>query len=165
MDELCAPPTGSARGVGLLVDPWYLPVMPFPDDIDPAAPGPHDQMKLAFAVWIARMIANANGVLDLSEIRILNKRFPNDLLRKFELVDEMANPTATFKQVSRKAVGVLPDALELSEKLELVTIFHEVCMADKELAQSELLVLREASEALGVPVQVLSTHLSSLRKH
>jgi len=137
--------------------------MPFPDDIDPAAPGPHDQMKLAFAVWIAKMIAEANGVLDLSEIRILNRRFPNDLLREFDLVDDMANPTPTFKKVSRQAVGVLPDALELDEKLDLVTIFHEICMADDELAQSELLVLREASEALGVPVRVLSSHLSSLR--
>jgi uncharacterized tellurite resistance protein B-like protein len=138
--------------------------MAFPDDIDPASPGPHDQMKLGFAVWIAKLIADANGVLDLSEIRILNKRFPNDLLRKFELVDDMANPTETFKRVSRQAVGVLPGVMTLDEKLELVTVFHEVCLADQQLAQSELLILREASEALGVPVRVLSSHLSSLRQ-
>jgi len=137
--------------------------MAFPEDIDPAAPGPHDQMKLGFAVWIAKLIADANGVLDLSEIRILNQRFPNDLLRQFDLVDEMANPTATFKRVSRQAVGVLRDVMTLEEKLELVTVFHEVCLADQQLAQSELLILREASEALGVPVRVLSQHLSSLR--
>ena len=137
--------------------------MPFPDDINPVNPGPHDQMKLAFAVWIAKMIAEANGVLDLSEIRVLTTRFPNDLLRSFYLLDEMSNPTATFTKLSRQAIAVLPGALSLEEKLEIVTVFHEVCMADDELAQSELLVLREASEALGIPVRELSTHLSRLR--
>lgn len=120
-------------------------------------------MKLAFAVWIAKMIAEANGVLDLSEIRVLTTRFPNDLLRSFYLLDEMSNPTATFTKLSRQAIAVLPGALSLEEKLEIVTVFHEVCMADDELAQSELLVLREASEALGIPVRELSTHLSRLR--
>ncbi len=158
---------GSVRAgppIGKGIRCMLFAVMAFPDDINPGSPGPHDQMKLAFAVWIAKMIAEANGVLDLAEIRVLTTRFPNDLLRSFYLVDEMANPTATFQKMSREAIAVLPDALTLEEKLELVTVFHEVCMADEELSQAELLVLREASEALGVPVRDLSQHLSMLRK-
>jgi len=155
---------GIGKGRASISKSVVLPGMAFPDDINPASPGPHDQMKLAFAVWIAKMIAKANGALDLSEIRVLTQRFPNDLLKSFYLLDEMSNPTATFKKMSREAVAVLPEALTIEEKLEIVTVFHEVCMADDELAQSELLVLREASEALGVPSHELSAHLATLRR-
>lgn len=138
--------------------------MAFPADLDPAHPGPHDVHKLAFAVWVSKLIADADGVLDLSEIRLLTSVFPRALLQAYGLMDAQAEYTPLYHRSYREAVRVLPEALSLEEKLELVTVFHAFCMADEELKQAELLVLREAAEALGVNVRQLSRHLHRLRR-
>jgi uncharacterized tellurite resistance protein B-like protein len=57
----------------------------------------------------------------------------------------------------------LPHGLSLDEKLELVSVFHRTSMADGELMQAELLVMREAAEVLGIPLSVLSKHLEQLK--
>ncbi len=62
-----------------------------------------------------------------------------------------------------EAAHELRTSLPLEERLELVTIFHELCMADDVLEQAELLVLREAAEALGLDVRQLSRHLRDLK--
>lgn len=138
--------------------------MAFPADLDPSHPRPHDVLQLAFAVWVSKLIADADGVLDLSEIRLLNRVFPLPLLQAFGLYDDEGNFTERYHHAYREAVRVLPEALDLDAKLALVTVFHDVCMADEALVQAELLVLREAAEALGITVRQLSQHLATLRK-
>lgn len=137
--------------------------MGFPADLDPTDPKPDDVLKLAFAVWVSRLIANADGVLDLSEIRLLTSAFPNALLQCYGLMNDLAEYTELYHASYRQAMRVLPESLTLAEKLDLVTVFHRFCMADEELKQAELLVLREAAEALGVDVRQLSEHLHTLR--
>lgn len=150
-------------GSGLGAVPYTGDTLAFPEDLDPSRPGPHDELKLAFAVWVAKLIADADGVLDLAEIRLLTRRFPNDLLRSMGLMDEQGDYTPRYHDARIEAAHQLRRALPLEERLELVTIFHELCMADDVLEQAELLVLREAAEALGIDVRQLSRHLRDLK--
>ena len=137
--------------------------MPFPYDLNPDEPGRWDREKLAFAHWVAQLIAEANGAVDLSELALMARLFPDSVLEGYGLVGPAGELTPEWDQARMGAIKHLHQALTLDEKLELVTVFHEVCMADQELVQSELLVLREAAEALGVGVRDLSDHLKTLR--
>ena len=137
--------------------------MAFPHDLNPKEPGRWDREKLAFAHWVAQLIAEANGAVDLSELALLARLFPDEVLEGYGLIDHTGNLTANWDQARMDAIKHLHRELTLDEKLELVTVFHAVCMADDELVQSELLVLREAAEALGVAVRDLSAHLRDLR--
>ena len=78
-------------------------------------------------------------------------------------MDAAGGFTPAYRDAYTEAMRELPNVLSLEDKLGLVTIFHRTCMADGELVQAELLVLREAAEALGVPLNVLSKHLEGLK--
>jgi uncharacterized tellurite resistance protein B-like protein len=135
--------------------------MPFPADLDPA--DPLHRWKLAFAVFVAKLIVDADGIVDFGELKLLSQAFPDDLLQRVGFLDRDGGYTAAYRDSYTGAMRELPNRLELDDKLELITIFHRTCMADGELIQAELLVLREAAEVLGVPLAVLSKHLAGLR--
>ena len=136
--------------------------MSFPFDLNPDNPGRWDREKLAFSLWVAQLIAEANGAVDLSEVALMARLFPDDVLRGFGIIDTSGKLTRLWDEARRDAIRHLHAELTTEQKLELVTVFHQVCMADDELVQSELLVLREAAEALGVAVRDLSAHLRKL---
>ena len=135
--------------------------MPFPADID--SDDLLDRWKLAFSVFVAKLVVDADGIVDFGELKLLSQAFPDDLLHKVGFLDENGGFTATYRETYTEAMRELPNHLELDDKLELITIFHRTCMADGELIQAELLVLREAAEVLGIPLPVLSKHLEGLR--
>ncbi len=122
-----------------------------------------ERWKVAFAVFVARLIVDADGIVDFGELKLLAQAFPDDRLRSLGFLDDAGGYTRAYKQAYTEAIRELPDVLSLEDKLDLVTIFHRTCMADGELVQAELLVLREAAEALGVPLNVLSGHLDGLK--
>jgi len=135
--------------------------MPFPDDVDPNAR--IDQLKVAFAAFVAKLIVDADGIVDFSELRLMSQIFPDDLLRTLGFLDADGGFTQAYKEAYTEAIRVLPNRLGRGAKLELITIFHRAAWADGELLQAELLVLREAGEVLGVPLPVLSEHLEGLK--
>ncbi len=137
--------------------------MTFPRDLDPAHPGRWDKEKLAFSLWVARLIAEADGGTDLSELVLMARLFPDELLRAYGLMDDQGELTPEWDAANKRAIQHLHAALSTEEKLELVTVFHQVCMADHRLVQAELLVLREAAEALGIDVRTLAAHLRTLK--
>lgn len=137
--------------------------MAFPRDLDPSFPGLWDREKLAFTLWVAQLISHANGAVDLSELKLLAQLFPDDKLLAYGLIDADGELTPIWERAREDAIKKLHSQLTQPEKLELVTVFHDLCMADDQLVQAELLVLREAAEALGIGVSDLAAHLRSLR--
>ncbi len=135
--------------------------MPFPDDVDPS--NPLDALKVAFAAFVAKLIVDADGIVDFGELKLMSQVFPDDLLRELGFLDEGGGFTQTYKEAYVEAIRVLPNRLGKGAKLELISLFHRAAWADGELLQAELLVLREAGEVLGVPLPILSEHLEGLK--
>ena len=134
--------------------------MGFPEDIDPN--DPVDRMKVAFAVFVAKLIVDADGIVDFGELKLLAQVFPDELLRTLGFLDDAGGFTRDYRDAYTDAMEQLPNRLDLDEKLALITIFHRASTADGELIQAELLVIREAAEVLGIPLSILSTHRDGL---
>lgn len=122
-----------------------------------------ERWKTAFAMFIAKLVVDADGIVDFGELKLLAQVFPDAHLAALGFLDEDGETTAAFKDAYLEAMRELPNRLSLDEKLELVTVFHRASMADGELLQAELLVMREAAEVLGIPLAVLSRHLEGLK--
>ena len=135
--------------------------MSFPAVVNPN--DPLDRVRVAFTAYIAKLVVDADGVVDFGELRLLSQVFPDPLLEELGFIDAEGGFTVTYRAAYAEAARLLPARLELEQKLELITIFHHTAMADGELVQAELLVLREAAELLGVPLSALAAHLDRLR--
>ena len=114
-------------------------------------------------MFVAKLIVDADGIVDFGELKLLAQVFPDELLRTMGFLDEDGGFTPAYRDAYTEAMEVLPNRLELDDKLGLITIFHRTSTADGELIQAELLVIREAAEVLGIPLSVLSRHLDGLR--
>ncbi len=121
-----------------------------------------DRLKVAFAMFVAKLIVDADGIVDFSELKLLSHVFPDALLSDLGFIDHKGQFTAAYHEAYTRATRELAHRLGPSDKLELITIFHRASWADGELIQAELLVLREAAEVLGVPLRALSEHLAGL---
>jgi uncharacterized tellurite resistance protein B-like protein len=119
--------------------------------------------KTAFAMFIAKLVVDADGIVDFGELKLLSQVFPDEELRALGFLDAEGGSTQAYKDAYLEAMRELPNRLSLDEKLELVSVFHRTSMADGELMQAELLVMREAAEVLGIPLSVLSKHLEQLK--
>lgn len=122
-----------------------------------------ERWKTAFAMFIAKLVVDADGIVDFGELKLMAQVFPDAHLQALGFLDEDGGTTPAFKDAYLEAMRELPNRLSLDEKLALVTVFHRASMADGELLQAELLVMREAAEVLGIPVGVLSRHLDGLK--
>ena len=136
--------------------------MPFPEDVN--LERPIDALKVAFASFIAKLIVDADDIVDFSELQLMAKTFPDPLLERLGFVDADGVLTAAHRTAYAESLEVLPEQLGMEEKLELITVFHRTAWADGELLQAELLVLREAAEVLKIPLTLLSEHLEAQRR-
>ena len=136
--------------------------MTFPEEIDFERPSPLDQLQVAFAMRIARDIVAADGLLDADEIKLLMTVFPDPLMRKCDFLEEDTQLSEAYHRAYVEAVRVLPLALETSQKLALISLFHEACMVDGVLHPAEMRVLRASAETLDLEESVLSEHLMRL---
>lgn len=118
-----------------------------------------ERMRIAFAVLVARRIVEADGILDLSEIELLARTFPTPVLDRAGFLDAHCELTSEVERMYGQALAELPRVLTMSEKLDLLTLFHRTCDVDGEIHPSELAVLREAAELLEVPQPTLDAHL------
>ena len=137
--------------------------MGFPDTVNPTHPTRLDRMRIAFAVKVAREIVDADGVLDMGEIELLTRAFPTPLMQRVGFLDTRTRLTPEVEAVFADALRELPRVLTLTEKLELVTLFHRTCLADGELHPSELDILMRAARQLVIPERALDDHLHHLR--
>ncbi len=135
--------------------------MGFPEEVDPNHPV--DRMKVAFAMFVAKLIVDADGIVDFGELGLLAQVFPDELMHALGFLDDEGGFTRAYRDAYTEAMEELPNRLELDDKLALITIFHRTSTADGELIQAELLVIREAAEVLGIPLSILSKHLDGLR--
>ncbi|MCB9678376.1 MAG: hypothetical protein H6737_24955 [Alphaproteobacteria bacterium] len=136
--------------------------MAFPEEIDIERPSPIEQLQVAFAVYIAREIVAADGILDIDEMRLLMLVFPDRLMRNCRFLGPDTRLTEAYHRAYVEAVRVLPIILDTEQKLELVTLFHRTCVVDGELHPKELTVLRNAAKTLDIAAPVLKRHLTSL---
>jgi uncharacterized tellurite resistance protein B-like protein len=139
--------------------------MAFPDGLDPIAPSRLDRLRVAFAATVARDICDADGVLDMTELDLLGKVFPDRLMRSCGFVDANGGLTPTFEQTAAEAPAVLRTELGLALKLELVTVLHDAAFADGVSEDVELELLEGAALKLGVSRDQLQRHLSALSAH
>lgn len=137
--------------------------MPFPDAVDRAHPSRLDGLQLAFAIRVAQQIVHADGVLDRHELDLLSRTFPIPMLAAAGLTDGRGALLPGYEEAWRVAQRELPRVLTLTEKLDLVTLFHRTCLVDGELHPAELAVLRRAAAALEVPDGTLEAHLLHVR--
>lgn len=133
---------------------------------DPSRLDPTDELtrlQVAFTAFVAKLIVDADGIVDFGELKLLSQVVPDEVLRAMGFLDADGAFNDAYREAYTRATRVLPERLSMAQKLDLITIFHRTCMADGELIQAELLVLREASEVLGIPVPVLGEHLQGLK--
>ncbi|MBT3218213.1 MAG: hypothetical protein HN348_03910 [Proteobacteria bacterium] len=125
-------------------------------------PNDAERLKLAFAVYIAQLIIEADNRIDYREMKLWGQLFPRNLLRQASFVDDEGNLNADFEQARQEALITLPGSLSLDEKLELLTVLHGASMADGELEAHELDVLAKGADLLGIPPTTFTTHLAQL---
>jgi uncharacterized tellurite resistance protein B-like protein len=134
--------------------------MPFPDGIDLDRPSTLDRLRVAFAIHLARQMAEADEVIDEAEAEALWRYLPDRVLNAFGYLDERGQLTGRFQADLAEALRVLPQELGQALKLELLTIFHQTGTADGELHPREVAVLDRATALLGLSWDVLERHLS-----
>lgn len=104
-----------------------------------------DQLKLAFAHRVAEQVIEADGTVDDDERAFLERTFPPEQLEALWLDDP-----AERAELADRAERELRDRLGYHEKLGLLSTFYAACYADGKVAVQELMVLKNASNALGL---------------
>jgi len=119
-------------------------------------------LKTAFALHVARMIVEADEVLDYDEMHVIERAFPSSRLRALGFLDDSGRFTSRYDDALARALQVLPREVTLAEKLELVTLFHRTCMADGDLDPREVKVLHHAAEMIDLSAASLARHLDAI---
>lgn len=118
-----------------------------------------DPLRVAFALYVARLIAASDGVIDGSEVKLVKSVIPDKLLAQLHFVDAEGRATPIYEQAYQRALVELPQVLNREEKLQLLTLFHRVGWADGQLTLPEIQVIAEAAELMGLTVGDLRGHL------
>jgi len=121
-----------------------------------------DRLKLAFGVSIGRAIIDADRKVDYGEFRLFGRIFPRALLRDVGFLDDDDQFNEALAGAWMEACAVLPEAISKEEKLDLLALFYGTSMADGELDDREMTVIREAASLLGVDQDTLDQHIETL---
>ena len=121
-----------------------------------------EQMKQAFAYHVVQQILAADDHVARGEVRFLEERFPRETMVQVGLMDEEGVFTDRFPDAYTEALRRLPAALGRDEKLALITLFLDACVADGALDSNEGRVLLDAADRLGVTPHELNAHLDTL---
>lgn len=120
------------------------------------------RLKLAFGVSIARAIIDADRKVDYGEFNLFGRIFQRPALRAAGFLDGDDQFNEALAEAWMEACAVLPGALTEDEKLDLIALFYGTSMADDELDDREMSVIREAATLLGVDDETLDRHLETL---
>ncbi len=136
--------------------------MPFPDDIDANNLGRLDRLKIAYGLHVSRKVMEADEILDMREIELLMDAFPESLLRACGFIDDTGGLTAEWKAQLTEGAALLPIEMSLTEKLDMLTLFHRIRAIDDEIDEREDSVVAAAAQQLGVTRGQLAAHLKKL---
>jgi len=127
-----------------------------PEDLD-AAEKHLERLKIAFIWQFAYMVINADNKLDPRELRFIQQRFPTPLLDKVGLVDERGEfLEPDFTLAKTEALKVLPTALSLEDRINMLRTLQQAAWADGVLLPEEARVFRLARQLLEVPREALN---------
>lgn len=117
--------------------------------LDPRVP--LDRLKLAFTLYVARKIVNADDHVHPDEAALLHRAIPPDELELFGFLEPgTSRLTPGFHAAAREALDVLPLTLSRAEKLRLIEWFRGVCLVDGTVHPREAELLAQARLALGL---------------
>ena len=139
--------------------------MPFPEGADKNAPPTElDRLRVAMAVEVARDIADADGILDVGEVELLSRMFPTPWMKRCGFLDDENRLTADVESWYSRARRELPTRLHIDQKLEMITLFHRMCMADEEMHELEFELLTDVARRLHIPRDRFKAHLQRLER-
>ena len=118
-------------------------------------------LKLAFALYIAQQVVEADGRVEYGELRMWHDLFPRALLREAGFIDEGGGFTASWESHRLAALTELPKLPE-TERLELLTLLHGTSLADGEIAAQEVVALRRGADLLAVSEERFTVLLAQL---
>lgn len=118
-----------------------------------------DRLRVALTLVLARRVLQANRKVEASEIAWWQGAFPPEQLRQMGFVDDGNAFTDGLAKAATRAAEVLPDALTVAEKLELLSKLFESAMADGHLAPEETVELEKSAALLGINRAALWEHL------
>jgi uncharacterized tellurite resistance protein B-like protein len=114
-----------------------------------------EKLKIAFAWQCAYMMVAADGKVVPEERAFMSRVFPETLLHAVELMEEGGRFVESFGAIKRQALEVLPTALSLEERIELLGLLHEAAMADGTIVPEEVEVFKTAAAMLKVPLEMI----------
>jgi uncharacterized tellurite resistance protein B-like protein len=116
-----------------------------------------ERMKIAFSWQFVYMVMNADGHVDDREKAFMARLFPHKLLAKVDLVDESGEFREPAFTIARtEALRVLPEMLEMPERVALLRTLKQAAWADGVLVPEEAEVYEAAAEMLGVPMEAVT---------
>ena len=117
---------------------------------------------LAFALHAARLLVDADGVLDPREQAFIEREFPHLELRDAGFVDSHGQLTEQYQAALNTALETLPEALTEDQKLDLIHKLFKASLADDVFEHREGNILLVVSRLLGLAPGRLDAYLSSL---
>ena len=116
-----------------------------------------ERLKIAFVWQFVYMVIHADGEVHEQEVEFLQRLFPTDLLADLDLVDargEFKEPDFTLAKT--EALKVLPSALSVDDRVQILRTLQQAAWADGILLPEETRVFRMARQLLEVPRDALS---------
>lgn len=108
-----------------------------------------EQLRVAFVLWAARRVANADEELTVAEIALVARRIPDGTLIRLGLLDEdRGSLTPRFHVAKGRAIQELPGRLTDAEKHDLLAFLGDIAL-DGGLVPDESRVIDEIRALLG----------------
>ena len=112
--------------------------------------------KMTSYLKFAYMVVSADDNVDESEARFMQQLFPTPLLQSLDLVDELGEfKEPAFTLAKTEALQVLPGALSIPDRVEILRTLQKAAWADGVLLPQETRVFRMARQLLEVPRDAL----------
>jgi uncharacterized tellurite resistance protein B-like protein len=121
-----------------------------------------ERLELALALHFARLVLDADEVIDSAELAFVERVFPTDRLVATGLIDARGALTPEFETARIRAVLELPAMLSLPRRLDLLATVYRAAVSDGDLDRREFSTLQACAGKLGVEPDLLSAHLDAL---
>ena len=108
-----------------------------------------EQLRIAFVLWAARRVANADEELTVAEIALVARRIPDETLVRLGFLDaDRVALTPLYHVAKVRAAEQLPHRLGADEKADIVRFLSDVAL-DGGLDPAESRVVDEVRLLLG----------------
>lgn len=108
-----------------------------------------EQLRIAFLLWAARRVANADEELTLAEIDLVARRIPDETLVRLGFLDaDRVALTPLFHVAKVRAAESLPSRLTAADKQDVLRFLRDIAL-DGGLDPAESRVVDEVRALLG----------------